>query len=163
MIKTREYSEKDYINLIECVEKLQDHIISVDNLGINIRSPEYGEYYTNNFLKKIKENQGIIYVVYDEEKMIGFIGFIIEESCPEDKYEIKPIKIGRVSELFVNENYRGKKIGHSLINLAEDYFNKNNCNLSRIEVFVPNKIAYDFYHRLGYEDRIADVSKTLKT
>lgn len=66
----REYTEKDFKDLVRCMERLQDYIVNIDDLGINIRSADYGVSYTQRLIKKITENEGMIYMAYDESMSI---------------------------------------------------------------------------------------------
>jgi hypothetical protein len=43
----------------------------------------------------------------------------------------------------------------------EQYLRDKGCELIHIEVFAPNKNAYDFYKAQGYSDRMIVVVKEL--
>jgi len=45
------------------------------------------------------------------------------------------------------------------MNRLEEYFKENNCNMSGILVFVPNKKAHRLYSKLDYEDRSIYMTK----
>jgi ribosomal protein S18 acetylase RimI-like enzyme len=72
-----------------------------------------------------------------------------------------PSKSGRILELVVKEACRGQGIGSMLIRRMEDYFRLKGCDIVRVEVFVPNTHAREFYAREQYSNRVIDMVKKL--
>lgn len=161
-MEIRKYCKNDFSDLVSCVEKLQDYIISIDNLWINIRKQDYGIDYVNRLIKLVKGKQGIIYLVYNDKVPVWCMVGIIEYSDENDSFEIIPLKIGRVQELYVDDKCRWKWIWKQLMKIAEDYFLEQSCNIIKLEVFAPNKLAKDFYYKLDFNDRMVDLCKVLK-
>jgi len=54
-----------------------------------------------------------------------------------------------LDDLFVNEHYRGKKIGQQLMQHAQKICTENNINSIRWEVETDNERAISFYKSLG--------------
>lgn len=161
-IKFQPYKESNLKDLEICMEKLQDYLIEIDPLKRLIRLPTYGKKYTQNLIKKILKQDGLIILAYDEKKIIGCIAGTIEVQSKDNLLECIPTKSGRVLELFVLESYRGHQIGKRLMEKMEEYFKKKNCDIIRIEVFKPNTNTHNFYQRLNYQDRVIDMVKSLK-
>ena len=86
----------------------------------------------------------------------------IETQSKNNLFECVPTKSGRILELFILDSYRGLRLGKKLMQQMENYFKKNNCDIVRVEVFVPNKNAHNFYEKLDYSDRVIDMIKLLK-
>jgi len=160
-IDVKEYRESDYNHVVEFMEKLQDHIIEVDTLKRNIRTPEYGKEYTDDFLKRVNEENGKIYILRLDDIPVGVIGGIIETDEPIRLHDNITSKTGRIIELYLNPDYRGKGLGKLLMQKIEDYFREHACTIVVIEVFIDNKDAHEFYKSCGYADRSVDVIKTL--
>ena len=93
---------------------------------------------------------------------MGCIAGNIEQQSKDNLLECIPTKSGRILELFVSDSYRGLELGKKLMQKMEDYFQKNKCDVVRIEVFVPNKNTHHFYQNLDYSDRVVDMIKKLK-
>ncbi len=149
-------------DLERCMEKLQDFLVNIDPLKRLRKLPEYGKNYTNNLIKKIFKQEGLIILVYDKEKIVGCIAGIIEKQPKNNLLECIPTKPGRILELFVLDSYRGLGVGKKLMQKMEDYFKNNKCDVVRVEVFVPNKNAHNFYQNLDYSDSVVDMIKKLK-
>ncbi|MBU0981658.1 GNAT family N-acetyltransferase [Patescibacteria group bacterium] len=147
--------------LITLIEELQDHLVSIDPEHLRIRKPEYGKEYIENLLKKIKKNEGTIFIATLKSEPVGMIAGIIEEFTHLDSLEFKKVKTGRILELIVNESHRNHKIGQSLMNKLEAHFKSAHCDLIRVEVFSPNLVAHGFYQKLGYSDRFVDMMKRI--
>lgn len=159
MFQITKYSNKNYQDLLSCMEKLQDFIVSVDPEKLNIRTEEYWEKSLDIMLEKVKKNNGIIYMAYESEKMIWFIAWIFGFTEDEYKHEFKYVKIWEVIELFVDENYRWQKLWQKLMDLIEKYFKENDCDYSYVDVFASNMWAHKFYEKLWYGNRMVTMSK----
>ncbi len=160
-ISFRQYHENDEESIIKLMNKLQDHLISIDPLKRMRRLPGYGENYTGQLLTKIRNNDGIIYLAEIGNNVVGCIAGVIEEQAKVDQFGYVPFKDGRVLELIVDENYRGQKIGAMLMGAMEAYFKKKDCDAVRVEVFKPNVNALQFYKKRNYTERVIDLIKQL--
>ena len=66
---------------------------------------------------------------------------------------------GEIDSLYVNENYRGYKIGTTLMNEALQWFAEN--QISKIELIVAtgNEDVYKFYQKFGFYPRSTKLIK----
>ena len=126
------------------------------------RQPEYGKNEIDNLVKDVAQKDGIIYVAEIDGSIVGFVAGTLSNSKPSYLLGYLPAKRGRVQELFVDNKYRGQKVGKLLMEKIEDYFKQQDCAFIRAEVFEPNNHAHNFYKRLGYKDRDIDMIKILK-
>ncbi|MFX0116129.1 MAG: GNAT family N-acetyltransferase [Candidatus Hodarchaeota archaeon] len=131
-------------------------------MSLTRRLPAYGEKFTQQLLEAVRKHDGLILVAEHDNRPIGFIAGIIYERTKEELLEATPARSGRVLELFVIQEYRDHKIGMALMERMEDYFRRKKCNVCRVEVFNPNKMAYRFYQALGYQNRMIDLIKVLR-
>jgi ribosomal protein S18 acetylase RimI-like enzyme len=157
----QEYQPADRPELVRFMEILQDYIAAIDPLRRLRRLPEYGELYTQALLEKIKDHFGIIYIAKREQQILGCIAGNIEEQTKYERASTIVSRSGRILELVVLEKCRGQGIGLKLMEQMEDYFKLNGCDIVRVEVFVPNISAHEFYNRLQYSDRVHDMVKQL--
>lgn len=160
-IVVKEYQPADKPELIKLMEILKDYLVGIDPLHRMHRLPEYGKMYTRGLLQRISKSAGIIYLAKQGEEALGCITGNIEEFNAEQRTGTSGVRTGHVLELVVREDYRGKGIGKMLMQKMEDYFKSQGCDIVRIEVFVPNASARNFYDRLHYHDRVVDVVKLL--
>jgi GNAT superfamily N-acetyltransferase len=160
-VAIREYCGSDKRALVRIMEELQDYLVSIDDLKRERRMPEYGENYTERTLQNVAKNNGIIYVAEDRGRIVGLVAGIMPEQTREELLEHVPFKRGVVLELIVDEGYRGKRVGTLLMKKIEEYFKKNGCSVSGVDVFFPNKQAYHLYSKLGYRERDIWMTKKL--
>jgi GNAT superfamily N-acetyltransferase len=160
-IAIREYRGSDRTVLVRLMEELQDYLVSIDDLKRERRVPEYGESYTERTLQNVAKNNGIIYVAENRGRIVGLVVGIMPEQTKEELLEHVPFKRGVVLELIVDEGYREKGVGTMLMKKIEEYFKKNGCSVSGVDVFFPNKDAYRLYSKLGYRERDIWMTKNL--
>ena len=157
----QEYQSADRHELIKLMEILQDFVADIDPLHRLRRLPEYGEIYTEALLKKIRDHSGVIYVAKQGQEVLGCVAGDIEEQSKEERAGTVRSRSGRILDLVIQERYRGQGIGSELMKKIEDYLRANGCDMVRVEVFVPNTAAHNFYQLMQYSDRVYDMVKQL--
>jgi ribosomal protein S18 acetylase RimI-like enzyme len=158
-LEIREYRSSDESRVVELMEDFQDYLVGIDYMKRTRRMPEYGISYVSRLLRKINNNDGVIYLAESQGHIIGLIAAAIEVQSKDDLLECIPSKAGRILELFVQSRYRGQSIGKLLMERGEAYLKEQGCDELRVEVFEPNVNAHNFYKKLGYQDRIIDLIK----
>ncbi|MBI4164060.1 MAG: GNAT family N-acetyltransferase [Candidatus Aenigmarchaeota archaeon] len=157
----KKYKESDFGDLVELMEELQDFIVNIDPMKRLRRLPLYGKIYTDDLLKKIKQNQGIIFLAEHQNKVIGCVAGIIEKQTKYDLVRCKPTKPGKILELIVTKDYRSQKVGNLLMDKIEKHFKKAKCTVVYTDIFEPNKGAYKFYQKLNYKSRLIYMIKPI--
>lgn len=71
----------------------------------------------------------------------------------KNKLEIGPHKLGEVLKIYLDEEYRRKGIGKTMLQMMEKYFKEKGCNSMWISVFAPNENAHNMYKKFGFMDR----------
>jgi ribosomal protein S18 acetylase RimI-like enzyme len=165
-MQIREYKSSDKNTVITLLEELQDYLVSIDQKKRLIRAAEFGEVVWNDDLKDVKENDGIIYLAEEDKQSIGFIAGTIEEKTTEtmsdvDRVQVKPIKAGKLLELYVQKQYRNQNVGSQLMEALENYFRKHKCTHFWTDVFAYNTAARRFYTYWGFEERDIFMTKEI--
>ncbi len=161
MILLKQYTAKDKKTVINFMEELQDYLVQIDPMKRLRRLPKYGEAYTNDLPKKIKKNNGAIFIAEVENIPVGLVAGILNKQSNVELLGCVPTKSGTVLELIVAEKHRGKEIGKMLMNKIEEYFQQHGCKIILIEVFEPNNLAHKFYKKTGYNDRSIELIKEI--
>lgn len=92
----------------------------------------------------------------DNEKIVGLIVGLINNDETE-RYDFKAPKRGRITELIVDKEYRGKQIGKQLLAEMNKYLKSIGCEKILIAVFGYNESAIEFYEKNGYHIRMIDM------
>lgn len=140
---------------------LQDYLIGLDECHIQMRLQDYREKCFDSMMDEIAENKGIIYLAIEDNKVLGFISGIVEVTDEFDSLFISLKKSGRITELCIEESSRSKGIGVKLLHETENYLKCQGCEFVYIEVFGPNKKAFNFYDKNGYNLRNIEVMKKI--
>lgn len=152
-----EYSESVKDLLVE----LQEFIASIDEEKLNIVTPEFREVYFKDMIDNVNNNDGIIYVAKENDRVVGFIAGVLVKYDDIDKYGYAIHKRGEVIELMVTNDVQSKGIGSKLLNTIENYFKSIGCIYIQIDVFGYNKNAIKFYDKHGYDSRLITVVKKI--
>lgn len=161
MINIIEYDKVYDESIKDLLVELQEHLIEIDDWNTQVMNKNYREENFNIDMRKVDEQDGKIYLAMQDNKVIGLVIGIVDEKDEIDLITNDCAKTGSVIELIVSKESRGTGIGKALLNKMEMYFGSIGCKRINIEVFGPNKNAYDFYSKNGYTDRDYIVSKRL--
>jgi ribosomal protein S18 acetylase RimI-like enzyme len=160
-IDIRKYQSSDKLSIVRLMDKFGDYLVTVDQMKRTRRMPGFSGYFTDKMLKNVDKYNGIIYIAENECQIVGFIAGVMRGQSKEELLESVPSKAGRIIELFIDEQFRGKGIGKRLMEKMEDYFRQYGSDVSKVEVFEPNVKAHNFYRKLGYQDRSIEMLKKL--
>jgi ribosomal protein S18 acetylase RimI-like enzyme len=160
-ITYREMQEKDRSELIQLFADFCDLYEELDAQGINITSDKLAEWCLDDMMKEIHKTQGQVIVAEYKNHIIGFVGYMIKDAKGDELLYHRPNRVGMIYNLYMDSPYRNKNIGTHLLNLAEEYFRKHNCEFSKLQVFGTNIKAQEFYSRNEYAPRNIDLIKKL--
>jgi ribosomal protein S18 acetylase RimI-like enzyme len=94
-----------------------------------------------------------LYTVFDGEKAVGMIWLSVN---PND-----PTQSGFISELYVDEKYRGKGYGKKAMLLIEEKACELGLKSIGLHVFGVNQTARNLYEAVGYEITSLNMKKVL--
>lgn len=156
-----EYNKEYDEQIKDLLVQLQEYLVKIDDWNTQILYEDYKEKYFRIDMDKVEKQEGKIYLAKEDKIIYGLIIGVVEQSDEIDKITNDCAKVGSVLELIVSKNSRGKGIGRALLNKIEKYFECIDCKRITIEVFAPNKNAYNFYYKNGYIDRNIFVCKQI--
>ena len=102
------------------------------------------EHFVQTYQQNIQD-EDVIYLVYKEDGILGFISFVIHHYLHHDR------DMGEIVELVVLPECRGKRIGQQLLQEIEK--KAIDLHLEQIELSTSTyrKQAHHFYEQNGYE------------
>ena len=160
-MKIIEYNSKYDEQIKDLLVELQNYLIDIDDWHTQVMLSEYREGNFKMDMRKVKNQNGKIYLSVEDNIVTGLIIGIVEQKDEIDKLTNDCAKTGSVIELIVKNNTRGNGVGKLLLNKIEDYFKSMDCKRINIEVFGPNKSGFNFYNKNGYIVRDMIVSKRI--
>ena len=152
-VKFIEYEDKDKDMLLELANKLEEFAKSLDPIKRVKNSPGFIESSVAETLENVKKYQGKIWLAIDDEKTVGYIVGVIWEQSEMNKLEIGERKLGQVTDIYLEENYRGQGLGKKMLQMMENYFRGKSCDSMWVQVFAPNENAHHVYQNFGFMDR----------
>jgi ribosomal protein S18 acetylase RimI-like enzyme len=158
----REYQETDREILFGLTKKLEEYIKSIDPMKRIIALPGFAEASFVETMENVEKYQGKIYFAEDKGITIGYTVAVIWKQSDQNKLEIGEHKLGEIIDLYIEERYRGKGIGTTLIDMCETYVRGEGCDSMWIDVFAPNERAYELYKRKGFIPREIGLLKPLE-
>jgi len=151
-----EYDSKYDEQIKDLLVQLQQYLADMDKEGYNIVGDGYRDKYFEKTLEEVKKCNGKILLYKDDEKIVGLIVGIINND-ETIRYDFKAPKRGRITELVVGKEYRGKGIGKELLLKMKEYLKSNGCEKIMIAVFGYNESAIRFYKENGFHIRMLDM------
>ena len=112
------------------------------------------EHFVQTYQQNIN-NDNVIYLVYKEDRILGFISFVVHHYLHHDR------DMGEIVELVVLPECRGKRIGQQLLQAIEK--KAIDLHLEQIELSTSTyrKQAHHFYEQNGYEMSHYNYTKNL--
>lgn len=118
-----------------------------------------GPEYLLQLVDSATKKRGRIFVAEESGVPIGWAVCCVEQHEPFVKEEERPY--GYVSELFVEEAFRGRHIGRALLNACEDHFRALGMKTVLIAALSANTRAVNAYRATGYTDYAINLRKIL--
>lgn len=101
------------------------------------------------FLRRLASEEGIVLIAKDKDKAIGYIcGYVASFSFRS----INPI--ATIENMFVQEGYRGRKIGSVLIKDFRKRAREKGAKRIRVDACYENQTAIQFYKSSGMDEFI---------
>ena len=155
----REYKQEDRQDVVRCIGLLQDYIATLDPLHRHRHLADFdAETYISGSFEEVKKHSGAVYVAEEEGNMVGCIIGAVYQDLP-DSIQRYPSTNGKIVELIVLPEHRGKGVGNALMERMEQYLVSQKCTVITVECFAPNMDAHRFYEKLGYNDRLITLIK----
>lgn len=151
-----EYDSKYDKEIKDLLVQLQQYLADMDIEGYNIVGDGYRDKYFEKTLEEVKKCNGKILLYKNNEKIVGLIVGIINNDNTI-RYDFKAPKRGRITELVVDKDYRGKGIGKELLLKMKEHLKSNGCEKMMIAVFGYNESAIKFYKENGFHIRMLDM------
>ncbi len=85
------------------------------------------------------------YIALDGERIVGYITVYVKEQA--NYWQVK--KVGEISGLMVDKEYRRRKIAEKLLDQAYAFFSAEGIKYFTVYTAVENRLAIDFYRKNG--------------
>lgn len=148
-MKIRKANLKDIPEITKLGEKLWNYHDKnfKEALMFNKRKGSAGKLFSGFVKKNIKSRNGLVLVAVDEG-IVGYcIGFI-KKNTPIFACE----KVGYISDLYINEKYRGKGVSSGFKKIVFNWFKKKKLKQAEIAAYPHNKPAVPIYKKWGFND-----------
>lgn len=127
-------------------KRMMNYHVSLSNqFSLDENADQFYQIYLVNSLNNPKVNYTVAYDK-QETKMLGYIRGAVTLRAPI--YANR--KIGRISEIFVLPEFRGKGLGVSLTNKIKEWFKKKGIFDIELEVASLNHYGIEFWKNQGF-------------
>jgi len=156
-VTIRPYEADDRAAVIGLVHQLNlyEDGISADRA----RDPKAAEACLDADLRRVGRDGGALMVALDRNEPVGMMCFVLEPPQPYLRPELA--QIGWVTELVVDERFRGQGIGTALLEEAERIARRHGVRRLMIGAIVGNHIARKAYERFGFRPAVMELAKDL--
>jgi GNAT superfamily N-acetyltransferase len=157
-IVIRAYEPADRAAVVGLVHQLNlfEDGISADRA----RDLKAAEACLDTDLRRVGRDGGALMVALDGAEPVGMMCFVLEPPQPYLRADLA--RIGWVTELVVDERYRGQGIGTALLDEAERIARRHGVRRLMIGAIVGNTIARKAYERFGFRPAVVELAKDLE-
>src|SRR5438270_147008 len=127
-ISIRKYNEQDKEFLLDVANKLHEFAISLDPIKRLRKMPGYAEHAVNELLITIEKQEGKIFIAEVNSTPVGLIAGFTTQQSKINLLSVIPTKLGVISDVYVDEKFRGQQIGSKLMKVMEDYLKDKGCD-----------------------------------
>ncbi|MFC1800586.1 GNAT family N-acetyltransferase [Nanoarchaeota archaeon] len=113
---------------------------------INMKSA--GGKYRKFVRESIKSKKGAVFIAEVDGVAVGFTLVLIKDEI--SVFKIK--KLGHVTDLFVKEEFRGRKISSGLMSEARKWLKSKGMKYMSIGLYFDNRNAHSVYKKWGFMD-----------
>lgn len=156
-----EYKEEHKDLLLDLFNKLKTYGKSLDPLHRTQNLPGFVEASLKETSDNVKKYQGKIWLAQYNSEVIGFIIGAIWEQSDLNRLEIGKHKLGEVTNIYLEDKYRGKGLGKKMFQMMEKYFKEKGCDSVWVSVSAPNEHAHNTYKKFGFMDREVGMLKQI--
>jgi GNAT superfamily N-acetyltransferase len=111
-------------------------------------------------LRRVGRDGGALMVALDGAEPVGMMCFVLEPPQPYLRADLG--RVGWVTELVVDERYRGQGIGTALLEEAERLARGHGVRRLMIGAIVGNHVARKAYERFGFRPAVMELAKDLE-
>lgn len=97
--------------------------------------------------REIKKEGSIFYIVENNDEAVAYMKINFDKAQTEEVY-LNTLEIQRI---YILQEYKGRKIGKRLIEIAKNIAKKNELNYIWLGVWENNFNAIKFYEKQGFE------------
>lgn len=116
---------------------------SAENIEVYVSK----KFTTQAFEEELKDNNTIFYILYFNNKAVGYSKIIINSNHPNIGFE----NVTKLERLYVLQEFHGLKLGLELFNFNQNETLKHNQNGMWLFVWTENHKAINFYRKTGFE------------
>lgn len=161
-IQIKKYAQEHFDQIANLCDEFQDYLVAIDPEKRLQRTSEYGVWSIKRKVNKLDSAKAAMYVATDGTRVVGFVFGSVDPAPPDvAAYSAKLAVQGTIEELAVTQEYRGRGIGHMLMEHVEMFLKDQGCEYLGVGVLAFNGEAHSLYEQLGYKDRSVWMSKKI--
>ncbi len=104
----------------------------------------------DHYLKLLSDPDGFFFVAERAGELLGFVNGRVDSTKPFPMFV--PRTFVRVTNIFVAPTGRGGGLGRAMMERVMEWGGRRGATATRLDVIADNRLAIDFYRRLGFVD-----------
>lgn len=130
----------------------------MDNTGLQMPLISGGETIWRKSIEPLIDGRfGILIGAISNKRLAGFSQGVIRYSPAY----LGKLKVGFISQVFVDPSYRSLGIGKMMVKYMENWFKTKDVHSFELQVLAQNTDAILFWEKIGYESEILQFRKQL--
>ena len=147
--------EPEWIQVESLFRKMYDHMMA---LGLMLPLDRDGSMKWIDTARNIAGKFGKVIIAKSGDRVIAFAQGMVK-FLPD---YLGGHPVGVVTHVFVDQEYRSRQLGRSLVMNLEEWFRLKNVHSIELQVISGNTDAIAFWSGLGYEEELRQFRKILE-
>ncbi len=140
---------------LETLERFQDKLVSFEK-SFDPTIPKTGKVHYYN-LKELIQASNVCFLIAHADKEIAGCGFAQIRKNDAAWAAVK--QTGYIGLMFVDEKFRGKKIGTLIIQKLLEWFSERTIFDIRLKVYAENLAAIHAYEKCGFKNFVVEMRR----
>lgn len=154
-MEIRKASMDDFEKVIELKMKLKESERKF--LGKSPKLSKVGKHFEKYLKEYLSKENCAVFAALEGNKIIGMISVKTYYALPTHNSE----KRGYISNLFVEKEFRKKKVGSKLVEKAITWLKSQEAKTARGEIYCENIASIEFCKSLGFKEYSLKIFKEL--
>ncbi|MFA9558517.1 aminoglycoside 6'-N-acetyltransferase [Evansella sp. AB-rgal1] len=134
---------------MDIIEIRQGTLDIVVSMALELWEDNTYEGLKKEYVRILHSKNETVFLSKIEDSFVGFIHVSVRHDYVEGT---STSPVGYVEGIYVNPNFRGKKVARELVNKGEQWAASKGCKEMASDIEQDNAVSYEFHRNIGFKE-----------